>query len=109
MVATLCLFLFNAAQAQSAAPHMEAAWKTPTVLLVTWRGAPKGSCAYLNGTLLPYGCGATRSMLVPAFGVDGAYRPDPGDVLTLSLDTTDAPLARTVVPAHVVILPLVAE
>ncbi len=89
-----------------AAPTLTAAWE-PGALRVEWRGAPAGSCLYLDGVFVPVPCGASGSVLLPVRGVDTAYRPDPGDRLRLMRDETRAALTSTTVPWHVAILPVV--
>jgi hypothetical protein len=100
------LLLFRIAHAQSA-PTLTTRWEGYQALRVDWSGASGGSCLYLDGAFLPVPCGASGSALLTRHGVDTAYRPDPGDTLSLMRDETREVLASAVVPPFVVILPVV--
>ncbi|HEU5086864.1 MAG TPA: hypothetical protein VFT99_05440 [Roseiflexaceae bacterium] len=89
------------------APTLTAVWE-PSGLRVTWSGAEPGSCLYLDGQFVPVPCGASGSALLPVRGVDRAYRPDPGDTLSLMRDETRGAVVEATVPRHETRLPIIA-
>lgn len=103
------LVLLLLALALQPAPSFTAVWE-PGGLRVEWSGAEPGSCLYLEGAFVDaVPCGASGSVLLPLRGGDAAYRPDPGEVLSLARDETRGALASVTVPPHVVILPVVVH
>ena len=101
-----CLFLLAPVHAQPA-PKLSASWQGVSAV-VTWQGAPAGSCLYLGGVFVPVPCGASGSAVLHRGG-DAAYAPDTGDVVTLRDERsgTGRVLASVTLPAHVLILPIV--